>query len=184
MIHHVEGELIGLFVEALGVADAVPVLDLYLAAASVPGSGLARARDEMDAAYVEGFLDRSSRSGITLGAFLDGRLAGEIHAVRPGPRQFAHVLSDLTVAVHPDFQGEGVGSALFTALLQRAGAIAPAILRVELVARSGNLRALILYERLGFVEEGRLTRRVLLPDGRLEDDVLMARSLLPRPSSA
>ena len=45
---------------------------------------------------------------------------GEIHATRIGPRQFSHVLTELTIAVHPDIQGRGVGSRRFGALFESA----------------------------------------------------------------
>lgn len=164
-------------IEELSVADASRVRALYVAAASVAGSGLARAPDEIGADYVEGFLRRACGNGVTLGAFLGDRLVGELHAARPGPRQFDHVLTDLTIAVDPAAQGKGIGSALFAAFFERTAMLVPGVSRVELIARSGNLGALKLYRRLRFVEEGRLVGRVRLPDGRTEDDICMARFL-------
>lgn len=163
----------------LGLASthAAAVLDLYRAAASTEGAGLARAPDEMTIGYVEAFLDRAAHGGITLGAFIEERLVGEVHAVRLGPRQFDHVLGDLTIAVHPAAQGLGIGSALFAALFERASSLVPVVTRIELTARSGNVGALRLYERLGFVAEGRLIGRVRRPDGSVEDDIPMARNL-------
>ena len=162
-------------IQGLARAHVPFLLDLHRAAASVAGSGLARARDEITADYVQGFVDRAVHGGILLGAFIGHDMVGEIHAVRIGPRQFDHVVGDLTVAVHPEAQGMGVGSALFDAFFERTAAAVPAITRIELVARSGNIGALRLYERLGFVQEGRLVDRVRLPDGRMEDDIFMAR---------
>ncbi|MDP8913898.1 MAG: GNAT family N-acetyltransferase [Pseudomonadota bacterium] len=164
-------------IRPLGVSATLAVVDVYRAAASLPSSGLARAPDEITPDYVREFLERACSNGVTLGAFVKDQLVGEVHAARLGPRQFNHVLGDLTVAVHPSGQGTGIGSALFAAFFKAAGSLSPAITRVELMARSGNIGALRLYERLGFVQEGRLVGRVSLPDGSFEDDILMARSL-------
>jgi putative acetyltransferase len=90
------------------------------------------------------------------------------------PAQFNHVLTDLTVAVHPDWQGKGLGSLLFQALIAAARDLRPAITRIELMAREGNDGAIRLYQRLGFKIEGRFAGRVHLPDGRIEDDIAMA----------
>ena len=163
-------------IHGLTLTHAAAVLELYRAAASVEGAGLARAPDEMTIGYVEAFLDRAANGGILLGAFTEERLVGEVHAVRLGPRQFDHVLGDLTIAVHPAAQGLGIGSALFAALFARASSLEPAVTRIELTARSGNVGALRLYERLGFVAEGRLIGRVRRPDGSVEDDILMTRN--------
>ena len=163
-----------LFVRPLSDADLAQVVSLYRAAAAVPGSGLAREEDEIGEDYVRAFIARAGCDGITLGAFIGDELAGEIHAVRIGPRQFAHVLGDLTVAVRPSAQGRGIGTTLFDGFLAAARGLEPKIERIELLARSGNEGALRLYERLGFVREGRLIGRVRLPDGSVEDDIFMA----------
>lgn len=153
--------------------DATRVLDLYRAAAAGPG-GLARTPQEMDLAHVSGFLTKAAMSGVTLGAWSpEGELCAEIHAARMGPAQFAHVLSDLTVAVRPSWQGRGLGSYLFRALFAEARRLTPRIERIELAAREGNADAIRLYERLGFVRDGRLEGRVRLPDGATEADITM-----------
>lgn len=167
--------MIDLFIRRLDPAEASRVLALYLGVAAVPDGGLARQVDEITLAHVESFLSKAKAGGITLGAFDADRLVGEIHAARIGPRQFAHVWSDLTVVVDPAYQGQQVGSRLFQALFDAADALTPPVTRIELVARSGNRGALRLYERLGFVREGCFRGRVRLPDGRTEDDIPMAR---------
>ncbi|HEY0437459.1 MAG TPA: GNAT family N-acetyltransferase [Phenylobacterium sp.] len=158
------------------MADAAAILAVHMAAA-LNGGGLAREPDEMSLEGVEGALARPLEDGVALMAWIDGRPAGEIHASRYAPRQFAHNLTDLTVAVHPEFQGRGVGAALFNALFAQAAAMAPPIERIELLCREGNVGALALYQRLGFAIEGRFARRVRLKDGTVEDDLAMAKRL-------
>jgi putative acetyltransferase len=162
---------------ALTTADAPAVLALYRATADSPSSGLARSPDEMDLAWVQGFLGKASASGATLGVWSADVLAGEIHASRMGPRQFDHNLMDLTVAVHPDWQGRGVGARLFEGLFAAAAAMTPKIERIELAVREGNPGALRLYQRMGFVIEGHHPGRVRLPDGTVETDITMAKFL-------
>ena len=157
-------------------SQAVSVLSLYRAAAAGPG-GLARRPDEMDLAYVEGFLGKAWAGGVTLGAWRGEALCGEIHAARIGPDQFAHVLSDLTIAVDPAWQGRGVGRALFQALFAAAAQLTPQVTRIELMAREGNAGAIRLYQALGFVIDGRFEQRVRMPDGSMEADIAMSRLL-------
>lgn len=162
---------------AMSLADADTVVTLYRAVAAGPDSGLARRVDEISREYVAGFLARALIGGVALGAFAGEQLVGEIHATRIGPRQFCHVLTELTIAVHPDVQGRGIGSRLFDALFDSAAKLVPGATRIELVARSGNTAAQRLYEKLGFRAEGRFLGRVRLPDGQIEDDIPMARLL-------
>jgi len=48
------------------------------------------------------------------------------------------------------------------------------ILRVELIARESNKKAIEFYEKLGFVIEGRFARRIASVGGGFEDDIPMA----------
>src|SRR5215813_7499203 len=98
-------------------SSVAEVLALY-SAASRGRSGLARSPEEIDETYVRQFLLRASADGIALGARSeDGSLCGEIHATRMSPLQFRHVLTDLTIAVHPNWQGKRVGTLLFNATI-------------------------------------------------------------------
>jgi ribosomal protein S18 acetylase RimI-like enzyme len=164
-------------VRAISPDDSEAVFALHRAAASIPGSGLARGPGEITLSYVRQFVEGCGADGVILGAFEGDRLLGEIHVNRSAPRQSAHVLGGLTVAVSPDAQGKGVGTLLFGALRDMVRSLEPKVTRVELIARSGNERALRLYERLGFRREGRFVGRVCLPDGTIEDDIPMALSL-------
>jgi putative acetyltransferase len=165
----------GVTVRATTLADAPAILALHIAAAS-RGGGLAREPDEMSLPPIEAAIARSLATGVALSAWSDGTIAGEIHASRLGPRQFDNSLTELTVAVHPDAQGQGVGAQLFEALFDEARKL-PGLTRVELMCRVGNTHAVRLYQRLGFVIEGRFVRRVVLADGTVEDDLAMAKFL-------
>lgn len=153
--------------------DLAGVLALYRAVAERPG-GLARLAAEIDEDYVGSFMRHARCRGLELLAVDDaGAVVGEIHAARPGIYCFSHVLNDLTIAVHPDCQGTGVGRRLFAAFMDRVVRDMPDILRVELIARESNARAIGFYESLGFAAEGRLRGRIRTVDGRFEDDVVM-----------
>jgi putative acetyltransferase len=74
--------------------------------------------------------------------------------------------------VHPAQHGRGIGRALLAELLRRVSETRPDILRVELIARESNRRAIALYERLGFRREGRLEARIR-SSGGIEADIPM-----------
>jgi ribosomal protein S18 acetylase RimI-like enzyme len=152
--------------------DHARIVALYRAVAAVPG-GIARTPDEVTDAYVAGFMRKASEDGVEFVAEMDGEIVGEIHASRVGIVSLDTLLTDLTIAVAPAAQGKGVGRALFQALLAEVRENMPYIVRVELFARSSNVRARALYESLGFVEEGRLRARVRDAKGELETDTIM-----------
>ncbi len=155
-------------------ADIRPIAELYRAVAEA-GGGLARTSDEVTLDYVSDFVHAARHGGIELIAEApDGSIAGEIHTYPLGPASFAHVLGQLTIAVHPESQGHGIGRALFRALLDRVERDFPHVVRVELKARESNSRAIGMYESLGFIKEGRMQRRVRLEDGSFDADIPMA----------
>jgi ribosomal protein S18 acetylase RimI-like enzyme len=84
----------------------------------------------------------------------------------------SHVVR-LTIAVHEGHQRRGIGRALMNALLQWARST-PSVDKVELQVRSTNEPAIALYRSLGFVEEGRKTKRLKIGPGHYIDDVYMA----------
>ena len=160
-------------VRSAELEDADRILALYRRVARLPG-GLARLENEVDEHYVENFLARSVASGICLLAVDSaGELRGEIHAYTPGIYCFSHVLSELTIAIDPAVQGKGVGRQLFSAFMLGVRQHAR-ITRVELIARQSNAKAIGLYESLGFVAEGTLSRRIRNLDGSFEADIPMA----------
>lgn len=96
-----------------------------------------------------------------------------MHAYAPGIAVFAHVLGDLTIAVLPRAQGQGVGRALFERCLAEVRQARPRTLRVELFARESNRKAVAFNESLGFVIEGRLAHRIRRTSGTYEADLVM-----------
>jgi putative acetyltransferase len=154
--------------------DVENVFHLYQAVAMQEG-GLARAADEITANYVSDFCTSAYEKGLQLLAFdSEGMLIAEIHAYAIGPKSFKHVYSNLTIAVHPSVQGRGIGKLLFQKFLALISNERKHILRVELIARSSNKRAIELYQHLGFVQEGIMKNRIWSANHQLEDDIPMA----------
>jgi len=160
-------------IRQVALADKDDIIQLYQTVAQRSG-GIAREADEITEKYVLNNLLRSLENGIVLAAEHGGALVGEIHCYQLEPRVFSHVLSELTIAVHPDFQGMGMGRQLFTALLREVEENRPDIRRVELITRESNHRAIELYRQLGFREEGRLEGRIDRRDGSFEADIPMS----------
>ena len=153
--------------------DCDAVLRLYLAVAETPG-GLARTVEEISREHVKHFLELSASRGLSLCAWSGAQLLGEIHAYTPMPAVFRHVLSELTIAVHPSIQGRGIGRRLFTEFLRVVEAEFGWIERVELIARESNAKTLAFYESVGFRREGRMQRRIASVGRGREADIPMA----------
>lgn len=156
--------------------DADAIQALYTATAAVPG-GIARTETEVTSGYIQHNLSNALATGICMVAEHPDdptQLIAEVHCYMLQPAAFKHVLGELTIAVHPAFQGQGLGRRIFEALLSEVKQNRPDILRVELITRESNARAIALYQKLGFQVEGRLLNRIESAGGGKEADVPMA----------
>ncbi|MEG4166662.1 ribosomal protein S18-alanine N-acetyltransferase [Microcoleus sp. S13_D1] len=85
----------------------------------------------------------------------------------------AHIIM---LAIHPQFQGQGLGQALLLALLKSA--CDRQLERATLEVRDSNLAAVSLYKKFGFKEAGRRKRYY---EDTGEDALVMWRSGLEKP---
>jgi len=143
------------------------------AIACLPGRLASRPDEIEDDGVRKMIVDLNDRGrGNYLVAEQAGAVIGHAFLEPLGLAVTAHVVR-LTIAVHEGHQGRGVGRALMNELLGWARSD-PRVEKVELQVRSSNEPAIGLYRSLGFVEEGRKTRRVKIGPGEYIDDVYMA----------
>ena len=131
----------------------------------VPGTDAARPDAE-----VEAMLAR----GDGWGAFEGERLIGKLTIDALPYPSLAHTFWVHAVYVHPDARGSGASSALIRAAV--AGARDRGASRIALWVNSANKHARALYERLGFVQTGRIPGGISV-EGERVDDVLMVLAL-------
>jgi RimJ/RimL family protein N-acetyltransferase len=154
------------------INDHKNLKNLHQVVAKISG-GIARSFDEITDDYISTIIMNALKTGYLFVAEYKGNIIGSMHTYALGPQVFAHTLGEITIVVHSEFQGKGIGSKLIGALLNEVQNYRPDILRVELSAHESNINAIKLYEKLGFVREGRLENRVKGLYG-FEADILMA----------
>ncbi|MEO6772912.1 MAG: GNAT family N-acetyltransferase [Kofleriaceae bacterium] len=102
----------------------------------------------------------------------DAELLGELTVRGLSTRRAVQHVATLGMSVRADARGQGVGTALLAAALHWAAA--QGFTRVELYVYARNAPAIALYEKHGFVLEGR--RKHFIRDGEeFLDDLVMAR---------
>ncbi|PHN28594.1 GNAT family N-acetyltransferase [Pseudomonas sp. ICMP 561] len=117
-------------------------------------------------------LDSSNERLISLVALHEGTVVGQGSLEQFSRIRRSHCGS-IGMAVAQDWQGQGIGKQLLTALLEVADNWMK-LRRVELMVYSDNQAAVILYEKLGFETEG-LLRDYAVRDGQFTDALTMAR---------
>lgn len=117
-------------------------------------------------------LSQSTPGNVHLAAEVDGRVVGDLglHLERSLRRR--HV-AGLGMSVHPDSQGQGVGSALLAAAVDLADNWLN-VHRLELQVYADNAAAIHLYQKFGFAIEGTL-RDYAFRQGQYVDAYFMAR---------
>jgi len=147
--------------------------------------GVVRTMDEIPAnleaqqrelqSWVKGI--RSPPNGQMMVCEVGGQVRGAGSVRRMMYERMRHT-GHIGLAVHPEWQGLGIGRAIMEALIEWANSDeSEGITRLDLSALADNHRAMKLYESLGFAHEGIRRSSVRRDDGTLVDDVLMARLL-------
>lgn len=121
--------------------------------------------------YIQDFID--APNDILLVAEVDGHIVGNLDIHAGKRRRHAHTCV-LGIALHPNWRSRGLGTALFNAVMEWIKT-RPQLEKVTLKVLSNNARAIALYKKFGFVEEGRSMRSVKVDANTYFDDVLMAR---------
>jgi RimJ/RimL family protein N-acetyltransferase len=106
----------------------------------------------------------------------DGEIVGHL-TFTGGTKPRTRHAGELGISIIRPFWGEGIGEMLIRSLI--AWATAGGIVRkINLRVRGDNTRAIALYERLGFITEGRETRTVCI-DGAFHDGFNMGMVIDP-----
>ena len=116
-------------------------------------------------------MESTPPGSLMLAAELDQQIVGQGSLIRMRGRQ-AH-MAELGIAVHDDFTGKGIGTALLDAMLDAADRWL-GVRRTQLYVNADNAQAIALYERHGFALEG-THRAYALRDGAYVDVLCMAR---------
>ncbi|MEW9305075.1 GNAT family N-acetyltransferase [Labrys neptuniae] len=158
----------GLSIRATRLED----VDAITALANLPGyrAGTLRLpyqKPELARRWLEG----QGAEAFNLVAVLDGIVVGNAGLDRYGGRR-SHA-AGLGMGVHDDHRGKGIGTALLREIIDAADQWLR-IERLELTVFADNLRAIRLYERFGFEQEGFL-HNYAFRAGAFADAHLMAR---------
>jgi RimJ/RimL family protein N-acetyltransferase len=130
---------------------------------------------EQEREFLAGCITRDN--ALVLLALSDGSIVGSL-SFDGGHRERIKHTGELGISVTRAFTGQGIGRTLLERLIawaKRGGVVRKLNLRV----RTDNLAAIRLYERLGWVVEGRVTRDQGI-DGVYTDTLFMGLPVDPR----
>ncbi|MGE7368235.1 GNAT family N-acetyltransferase [Neorhizobium sp. NPDC001467] len=159
----------GLVIRAACPQDAEAITALH----NLPGYRYGTLRTPFHSVTeIRSYLESPTGDGRRLVADLDGRVIGDIGLTLAGNPRRRHTAT-IGMGVHDEFAGRGIGSSLMVAVLDLADNWYN-LRRLELTVYTDNDAAVPLYEKNGFVIEGRL-KDYAFRDGHYVDAYTMAR---------
>ena len=112
----------------------------------------------------------ASGNSIFIVADANGRIVG-VANISGGRFQANRHNGSLGISLHPDYRDRGLGTRMMQYLIDWARAN-PLLTRVELEVFARNARAMRVYEKAGFTQEG-IRRNAFIKDGEYVDSVVM-----------
>ena len=137
---------------------------------SLDGDGILLTGEEMEV-----FLNKqaSSDNQITLLAFLNDKIAGIVNITADQRKRVRHI-GDLFIVIGKKYWNNGLGSLLLEEVVEWAQA-SGILRRLQLTVQTRNQAAVHLYQKHGFVIEGRQERGAYIEEGDFIDVYLMGR---------
>jgi RimJ/RimL family protein N-acetyltransferase len=119
------------------------------------------------------FRKADGKSSLYIVAVIGGTIVGTADIKRGGLSKNRHT-ANLGIALRKDARGVGLGLAMMQVMIRWAQSVG--VRKLTLAVFASNTRAIGLYRGLGFTQEGRLRKQVILR-GKAVDELLMARWL-------
>ncbi|MDI6878716.1 MAG: GNAT family protein [Desulfitobacteriaceae bacterium] len=105
---------------------------------------------------------RNAQNKIMILALVGDKIIGNLHFTGGGRARIKHT-GEFGVSVLKDYWNQGIGTALVQELIQWAKA-SNVIRKLNLRVRSDNESAIRIYEKLGFIKEGFITREFFISE--------------------
>ena len=137
---------------------------------SLDGEGILLTDTEMEL-----FLDKQAHSEnqITLLALLNDEIAGLVNITADQRKRVRHI-GDLFIVIGKKYWNNGLGSFLLEEVVEWAQA-SGILRRLQLTVQTRNQAAVHLYQKYGFVIEGRQEHGAYIEEGKFIDVYLMGR---------
>ena len=156
-------------------SDATQIIAYMNRLSEEPNSNIEISPGEFDRTVEEeaGFLAEfaTSDNSVYLVAEHNGKIVGLLNCRGSNRAAIRHAVT-LGMSVDQDWRGQGIGSQLMVRAIEWAKNTGT-VKRIELAAFARNTIAIQLYEKFGFVLEGR-RRKAGFRDGEYHDGVIMA----------
>jgi RimJ/RimL family protein N-acetyltransferase len=116
--------------------------------------------------------DMQRQRNLILVALENGKVVGDLRLVRGSKRRNAHT-GEIAIGLQQEYRGQGIGTQMMGTMIAWARNTNE-IEKICLQVMSGNVPAIHLYNKMGFVEEGRLKNQVKFSPNNYADLINMS----------
>lgn len=127
---------------------------------------------EQEEKMIKGF--NKSDTTLMLVVEMDGRIIASGTIMRLSKKKMRH-RGNVAVAVLKEFWNLGIGKKILLCLEGYSKDLG--LSQIELDYYSGNKRARVLYDKIGFTETGKTPNAIILKDGRAYDSIKMVKNI-------
>lgn len=153
-------------------SDREEIAELYRSVANNV-VGISRRSHEITDTYVYALLNKKPSEIVCLvGVDENEKVIGMVIGTKNGLDMYSHILSDLTVIVHPDHQSKGYARQLSLGFMEHIFNHRPDVMRVEMEVMTHD-KLIDAFLMAGFVKEAVTDRRIKNLDGTFSNSVLM-----------
>lgn len=153
--------------------DLGKIYELYKIVSTVNRGNLTQEEDEITLDYISEVLNQGLERGLILVIEQDNKIIGYLKAFTSPFRSLAHVLTNATMIIHPEYQSAGYGGQILDTYLEEIKNYMPHILRFELLPHESNQRAIQFYGRHKFFQESIAKQKIRHPQGSFEAEVTL-----------
>ncbi|CAH2213573.1 GNAT family N-acetyltransferase [Tepidibacter aestuarii] len=116
--------------------------------------------------------NRTDENSLFLTAKIKNKIVGTIGFSVPSFNRYRHK-GQFGIALVKEFWGYGIGSKLLDTLIKWADS--KGFVKITLDVDSTNQKAIKLYEKFGFIQEGYLRKDTFIGNGEYRDSIIMGR---------
>ncbi len=155
------------------LSDARSIFDLYVKVAHADPGHLVREEAEVTVDYIHSELHNGFHRGLVMVIERSDGIIGYLNAYTSAACSLAHVLTQASMMIDPDWQDRGLGGMLLGTYLQEVQATMPYIYRFELFTHQSDRRAIEFYEHHDFVRESEAVAKIRTAAGTFESEVTL-----------
>lgn len=163
-----------MIIRKANLKDRFQIFHLYKTVAKTFPGNLTQEEEEITIEYVTEMLSSSIERGLALVIEKDSFIVGYMKAFTSKFKCLAHVLTDTTIMIDPNFVGKsGFGSLLFNEFKNIIQTEMQYIKRFELLPHEKNQKAIDVYVKLGCSVEKISNQRIRNIDGTFGSEVCL-----------